>query len=309
MFGESVSAFLDSTSGIIAILSFCMSVCAVYYTYRQSKTTASQHQLELKKVEKPRILEKINELNEIRNELEQEQWVIDQADILWFNRNPQRDNSSVPLIFPISPKKDFHIPFHQTFTGPECLNTLDFPQILERIDKNLGKRSKLYQSMGNELSLLASSIKQNGLSHRLEYLLSKLTKYRMVSDGYAMEPAYTIYEADQQLCSLTYSNLSEIVTSLLISTIIKPLEKDESRQGTLGYIDLTNEFIPYLSDSLKDQPVPNSGSIKDNILRQLEILKDVDRQIVIDIDSIKNEYEIRYTLTKDELDPNRGALW
>ena len=281
-----------------------------YFTYKSVKTSEEQVKLTRNTIEKPRILEKIHHaLNTIQNEMGGELRAIGETDLVWLIGSERNNLYTAPLVFPISPKKEFNVGFRQLFTGPEYIPTEQFSQIIGRVGENLNKRYDTYRLIDQELSRLERNIRQNGLDQRINELLSKLEIFKLEPNA---GDSYTIFQITE-LEDIKYSTISkkqlyDIIVSMVISTLFKPLKKDELRLGCLGYVFLTGELFPHIENSILDLPVPDADSVKKRVLLHLASLKGIDDSILADINAMKEIYREKYILTEAELDPYKG-MW
>lgn len=102
---DDFSIFGISASILLSIISLGIALFAVYFTYTQVKISHNQFKLELKKVEKSIIIEKIQtKINPLQSELEREIKAIDDKELTWIVIT---DIYYRPLIFPISKLKNF----------------------------------------------------------------------------------------------------------------------------------------------------------------------------------------------------------
>jgi hypothetical protein len=284
-----------------------------YYTYKSVKASEEQVILARNSIEKPRILEKIhNTLNGIKNEMEIELRAIQQTDMVWLIGSEQNNIYLAPLVFPISPKKEFNLEFHSLFTGPEALTTNQVFESIKRIDENLKKRHDRYRLIDQEFSRLESNIRTTEFDLRVKELLKK-TKFRK-KNPYSPTPD-DLYEfiywdelTEIQVGSIQKRRLYDIIVSLMISGIFKPLKKDEFRLGCLGFGFLTQELFLHIEKSLQEKPVPESDTIKQKIQSHLTNLNEIDEKILADINTMKEAYRKKYILTDAELDPYQG-MW
>jgi hypothetical protein len=282
---DDFSIYGISASLFFSLVSLVISILAVYFSFRQAKISRDQFELELRKVEKPRILEKIqSELNGIKNELEQELHAIKKKNLVWFQGNEQNNIYLAPIVFPISKMKNFHSGFQQLFTGPEATPIEDFTQKISRIDENLEKRCEIYKSIDRKLFFLEKNIKQNDNEARITKILLKLGTFSIKPD--TKDKKIFVISKNDEFKSISKIKLSDIINSMIISTIFKRLKKDEFRLGCLGYGELVSELFPHIANSILDQPVPESEIIKKHILSNLATLKIIDESILIDIKSM-----------------------
>lgn len=293
-----------------SLVSLGISFLAVYFSFRQAKISHDQFELELRKVEKPRVLEKIqNALNGIKNEMEQELYAIKKKEMVWVIENEQNNIYVAPLVFPISKMKNFNSGFQKLFTGPEATPTEDFTQKISRIDQNLKKRHAIYKSIDRKLYFMEKYIKQNENEARIKKILLKLRTFSIERDV-NNEKNLIIYKTDEnrkiKVNTIPKIKLQDIINSMIISAIFKRLKKNEFRLGCLGYSDLVNELFPQIANSIFDQPLPESEIIKKQILSNLTNLKELDESILTDIISMKEIYGKKYILTDAELDPYQG---
>lgn len=298
-----------SVSILISLASIAIAVIAVYYTCKQAKISHNQFELELKKVEKPRILEIIhNPLNTILHEMENELREIGETDLLWFIGSERNDLYSASLVFPISSKKGFHVGFHQLFIGPENIPSKKFSQIIGRVDEKLNKRYDIYRLIDQELSHIEEIIRREGLDQRINSLALKAENFSLKQNA---DKTYTIFNSDERGLTkrgtIPKKELDNIIVSMTISTLFKPLKIDEIRLGCLGYGSLTAELFPYIENSILVIPVPDADSVKKRVISHLADLKGIDENILADIDAMRKIYQKKYILTDAEMDPYKGT--
>lgn len=310
---EEFSLFGISLSTIANLLVAFGTILLAIYTYKSVKASEEQVKLARNSIEKPRILEKIhNVLNGIGGEMEQELQAILQNDPIWLVGSDQNYLYTIPLVFPISYKKNFNIGFYKLFTGPEYIPTEQFPQIIERIDENLKKRLETYRLIEQEFFRLEVFIRNNEIDTRIKTLLSKLVVFYLKPNMGDSVSTYIIYRVDERENikenTISKIQLYDTIVSMIISSIFKPLKKDELRLGCLGYGFLTEELFPHIEKSIQDQPVPEMDVIKKSVLSHLADLKEIDESILADIDLMKKIYREKYILTDAELYPFRGMV-
>lgn len=279
-------------------------IALAYYTYKSVRASEEQVKFARNTIEKPRILEKIHgSLNVIKNEMELDLRTIQKMDVIWCDGIRQENIRGMSLSFPYPQKNDFHLGIRRIFSGPEFVPTDQFSQWIDKIDENLKKRHEIYLKINQELSSLEKNIRTDAFDKRVEYLLSKLTTtLKSVSPN-----AYAIYRNVTPEDTILKSQLYSIITSMLIETVLKPLQQDEYRVGCLGYGLLVKELLPLIDESIRLQPIQEAGAIKQRITGLLEILKNLDELIISDIESMKGVYREKYTLTEKELNPY--AMW
>jgi len=280
-----------------------------YYTYKSVRASEEQVKLARNTIEKPRILEKIHEtLNGIKGEMLQDLRNIQRVEIIWCEGIQQENIRGMPLTFPFPQKNDYHLGIRRIFSGPEFIPTDQFSQSIDRIDENLKKRNDTYLAINQELSHLENNIKTDEFDKRIEHLLSKATTLSLKQRNDAPPESYTIYRNNSQEGTITKIQFHSIITSMLIETVLKPLDQNDYRVACLGYGSLTRDLLPLLDESIRNQPIRDADAIKGRILELLEILKKLDELIIADIESMKGVYREKYTLTEKELDPYRG-MW
>jgi hypothetical protein len=307
---DDFSMYGISASLIISLVSLAIAIYAVYLTYTQSKITHDQFQLELRKIEKPRILEKIqNALNNIQNEMENELGAIRGMQMVRFIGNEQNNLCLAPLVFPICAKRQFYIGFQKLFQGPENIPTERFSETIRSIDENLKERHDKYKLIDLDLQRLDSIIRRSEIDQRITAIVSKQSTLYLKPEGDSHD-SYEIYRCDEIRAirenAITKNKFEDIVTSMIISTIFKPMKKDELRLGCLGYGFLVDELFPHIEKSIYEKPIPESDEIKKRVLKNLSSLKAIDESILKDIISMKDAYRDRYILTDAELDPYQG---
>jgi hypothetical protein len=298
-----------SLSTIANLLVALGTILLAYYTYKSVKASEEQVKLAKNTIEKPRILEKIhNVLNGIGNEMDLELRAIQQSDLIWLIGSEHSNIYVVPLVFPISPKKDFNIGFRRLFTGPEYITAEQFSNIIEKVDENLKKRLDTYRLIDQELFRLEGNIRQDGIDQRINTLLSKLEIFTVKLNVGDSPVAYTIYRNNAKENTISKAQLYDIIVSMVISTLFKPLKKDELRLGCLGYGFLTDELFPYIAESIQNQPITEAGVIKERVLSYLANMKGIDERILADINSMMEVYREKYILTDTELNPYQGMV-
>ena len=298
-----------SLSTIANLLVALGTILLAYYTYKSVRASEEQVKLTRNTIEKPRILEKIqNVLNGIGNEMELELRAIKESDLIWLIGSEQNNLYTAPLVFPISSKKEFNIGFRKLFTGPEYIPAERFSQIIGRVDENLKKRLDTYRLIDQELSRLEGNIRKDGIDQRINTLLSKLEIFSIKLNVGDSPVTYTIYRNNAKENTIAKAQLYDIIVSMVISTLFKPLKKAELRLGCLGYGFLTDELFPHIAESIQNQPIPEADEIKERILSYLAFLKNIDESIFTDINSMKEVYRQKYILTDTELDPYQGMV-
>lgn len=298
--GISIIANLGVAAGTLALAIF---------TYKSVKVSEEQVKFARNSIEKPRIIEKIhNVLNRIGGEMEVELLAIQQADTIWLIGSDQNYLYTIPLVFPISQKKEFNIGFYNLFTGPENIPTDEFSQIISRVDKNLKKRLEIYRLIANEFSHLERNIRENEMDRRVDVLLSIIKLIFIKPNASDLSGTYLIYRNNVEEIPISKKQLYDIIVSMVISSLFKPLEKDELRLGCLGYGYIIEKLFPHIAESIQKQPIPEADLIKERVLSDLAILKGINESILADINSMKEIYRKKYILTETELNPYQGMF-
>lgn len=237
---------------------------------------------------------------------------IQQTDMVWLIGSEQNNIYLAPLVFPVSPKKEFNLGFHSLFTGPEALTTNQVRQSISQIDENLRKRYEIYRLMERDFFRLEHNIRTTEFENRVKVLLSK-TKYEFNKfDSDDPNDVYEVCYWDEYVKNregfIQKRYLCDIIVSLIISGFFKQLKADEFRLSCLGYGYFVRELFTHIETSLQEIPVPESGEIRQKIQSHLTSLKEIDECILTDINSMKEAYRKKYILTDAELDPYKG-MW
>jgi hypothetical protein len=159
-----------------------------------------------------------------------------------------------------------------------------------------------------ELSRLEGNIRKDGIDQRINTLLSKLEIFSVKLNVGDSPVTYTIYRNNAKENTIAKAQLYDIIVSMVISTLFKPLKKSELRLGCLGYGFLTDELFPHIAESIQNQPILEADAIKERVLSYLANMKGIDERILADINSMKEVYRQKYILTDTELDPYQGMV-
>jgi hypothetical protein len=306
---DDFSIYGISVSILISIVSAGTALIAVYFTFKQAKISHNQFELELKKVEKPRVVENIrNTINSIEQELNLELKAINNIDVFWVAPNERNNYYMGPLVFPLSQLKFFHDNFLSNFLASDIQRSREISTMIPAISTNLKKRHEIYHNVDQQLQNLLKEIEESHYEKRREILFAKLNRFRMtveVDDKGDLEPFFhDIIETN----TLTEEVVDPILKSMIISTLFKPLKKEDFRLGGLGFSTLTKELYDKIPEFLKSDPVPNSDHIIKSIKSLLDSLKILDENMLRDIKRIKDIYREIYSLKESELNPPQGLF-
>lgn len=276
-------------------------VFLAYSTYRHMQS--SDRQLELLKMstERPMVLEFIREtLNPIYNDLTHENEIIKKKDILWLGENVTNNLDQVPLVFPISLSKDFYASILKMVSPSLITSNPDIEKQLDTICFHLEKRRQLYEEMTESISGIERIIEESDLNEIIGVLFSKdISIERKPQIG---GESYELYLGENNSIGvITQKKLEEITISMLISSLFKPLKSDEFRIGSLGYSQLTLEFLPYMGEMLRRLPDPKIAPYVQRIDILLDILENTNSAILADTNTLRNILKDRYYLTESEI--------
>ena len=305
---DDFSIYGISASILFSLASIAIALFAVYFTYKQAKISHNQFELELKKVEKPRVVENIqNTLNSIENELTQELRTINGKDLFWVIPNEYNNFYMGSLVFPLSRLKFFYDNFLSIFQGPDIKRNVEIATRIHSISLNLKKRFEIYQKIDQKLRMLITEIEESHYTQRREDLLAKTDRFKIISESSENGGPLFFFQDHIGNYRLSEDNVDNILKSMLVSTIFKPLKKDELRLG-LGFSTFTGEIYDKIPDILAKDPIPKSEKIKKSIEELLHSLKTLDENILGDIKYVKEIYREIYTLKESELNPPQGLL-
>jgi len=297
-FGISVLANIAVAFGTILLAIF---------TYRSVKVSEKQMEFSRITIEKPRVLEKIqNVLNIIESELLAEREEISKHNLKWSHTNDRNSLYLAPLMFPLSGKKAFHMGIRTIFVGPEKGGKEIYSQLLHSIDINLKKRLQNYYSINGELYHLERKILMENSPERMAHLFSKLPKYTLKSNDSVNEEISVTYFDGTSTIVISQSDLNNIIVGMMIALIFEPSQSDERIFGYLGYQELIQDLYPHIVDSLKNQFIPDINWYIESIFGDLNELDDIDKSILDDVKSLKELYRDGYSLTENELAPFSG---
>lgn len=306
---EDFSIYGISISILISLASIAIALLAVYFTYKQAKISHNQFELELKKVEKPRVIENIqNTINSIEQELNLELRAINNIDVFWVVPNERNNFYMGPLVFPLSQLKFFYDNFLSVFTDSDIQRSQEISTMIHKISINLKKRHEIYQNVDKSLQTLVKEIEESHFDKRRDALLAKLNQSRVtfeINDNRDLEAFYhNIIDKN----NLTDEIVDPILKCMMISTLFKPIKKDDFRLGGLGFSTFTGELYDKIPEFLNSDPVPNSDDILRLIKSLLDSLKILDENILGDIKRIKDIYREIYSLKESELNPPQGLF-
>ncbi len=272
-----------------------------YFTYCYTRSSDKQLELLKKSTERPLVLELIRgTLHTISNDLTRENEIIEEKDILWLGKNIPNNLDLVPLVFPISANKEFYTNFQKTVSPSLIASNPDIERQISVINFHLEKRRQLYENITEAIGSIEKIIEESNLNEIIKVLFSKeisiKRKPRIGGDP------FELYQGENNFIGVvTQKKLEEITISMLISSLFKPLMTDEFRVGSLGYSQLTQEFLPHMEEMLKRLPdreiVPYIQRIDD----YLDILKRTNYVILTNSNALCNILKDRYSLTESEM--------
>lgn len=304
---DDFSIYGISASILISILSAGTALFAVYFTFKQVKISNNQFELELKKIEKPRVVENIqNTINSIEQELNLELKAINNNDVFWVVPNERNNYYMGPLVFPLSQLKFFSDNLMSIFQESDLKRSQEISIMIPRISINLKKRHEIYENIDQKMQTLLKEIEESHYQKRREILFAKLNRHRMTFDVGEDGDLEPMFHNIIDMNTLTEDVVDPILKSMMISTLFKPLEKEDFRLGGLGYSNLTGELYDKIPEFLNSDPVPSSDEIIKSIKSLLNSLKILDENMLRDIKRIKEIYQEIYALKESELNPPQG---
>lgn len=273
-----------------------------YFTYKSVK--ASQEQLEISRIsiEKPRVVENIqNTLNAIQSELASELTAIDNNDLVWDVPNEIQKIYGIPLVFPLSALKDFYSNFSSIFQGPDIQKNSYILFLIHTIDFNLKKRHEFYQAINEILQDLVKEIEKSHYNKRRDDLLANITRFQILQEMNEKGETKLFFNDIIGNSKISEENVDNILKSMIISTLFKPLEKNEFRLNCLGFGEFSGLFYNKIPEFLNKDPIPDSEKAIGLIKEYLFFLKTRDANILGDIKQLKNIYRSIYRLKESEL--------
>ncbi len=276
-------------------------VFLAYSTYRHMQSSDRQLELLKMRTERPMILEFVRgTLNAVYNDLIHENEIIEKKDILWLGENVPNDLNLVPLVFPISLSKDFYVSILKKLSPSLIASNTDIEKQLDIIRFHLEKRRQLYEEITESMAGIERIIEESDLNEILGMLFSKdISIERRPQIG---GESYELYLGENNYIGvITQRKLEEITISMLISSLFKSLKADEFRIGSLGYSQLTQEFLPYMEEMLKGLPDQKIAPHIQRIDILLDILENTNDATLADINTLRNILKDRYYLTESEV--------
>ena len=306
---EDFSIYGISASILISLAGTAIALFAVYFTYKQTKVSYNQFELELKKIEKPRVVENIqNTINSIEHELNLELKAIDNIDVFWIVQNEQNNYYIGPLVFPLSRLKFFYDNFLSIFQDSDIQRSREISTMIPAISTNLKKRHEIYQNIDQKLQNLLKEIESSHYDKRREMLFASLNSYRLISEKNENGDIELFFYDIVDNNRISKEVIDPILKSMMISTLFKPLKREDFRLGGLGFSTLTKELFENMPELLKNDPVPNSDDILTSIKSLLDTMKILDENMLRDIKRIKDIYREIYSLKESELNPPQGLF-
>jgi hypothetical protein len=306
---DDFSIYGISASIIISIVSAGIALFAVYFTFKQAKISHNQFELELKKIEKPRVVENIQtSLNTLQQELDIELNAINKDNLVWVFPNERNNYYMSPLIFPLSQLKFFYDNFLSIFQGPDIQRHPEISTLIKSIAVNLKKRHEIYQNIDLNVQQLINEIEQSHFNERIGNLFSKISHFSILPQLQECGKSDILLHDLNTNSDYTKDLVDMFVKSMMISTLFKPLTKDDSRISCLGFSVITSEIYDKIPEFLKNDPIPHSEEIKNSIENLLDSLKTLDENILEDIGRIKKIYREIYTLKESEINQPQGFI-
>jgi hypothetical protein len=304
---DDFSIFGISASILISIVSAVIALIAVYFTYTQAKISNDQFDLELKKIEKPIIIEKIQtKINPLQKDLEKEITAIDNKDLAWIVTN---DLYYVPLIFPIPDKKEFHKSFPNNFHTPDLQRDSRLQELIKKIGMNVQKRYEIYTKIEDTLHRFTDEIDRSHFDKRVADLLIDTGYEIAIQAQKSTEPLdrFNTPEGYVETKKITKEKTGIIIKSLIIPTLFNPLKTDDPRVTWIGEGELPTKLFSKIFQHLKNDPIPQCTEIKRSIETDLASLRDLDNKILNDIEKLKEIYQAIYAIKECDLNPSQGA--
>jgi archaellum component FlaC len=302
---DDFSIYGISASILFSIVSLGIALFAVYFTYKQAKISNSQFELELKKVEKPSIIEKIQtKINPLQDELVKEINASDNKELAWIVTN---DLYYFPLIFPIPAKKKFHKNFPNNFHTPDLRRDSRLRDLINEIGINIQKRYEIYTKIDDTLRRFTDYIDQSHFDQRISDLLDN-TGFKIADPVESFKAMGKISVSVVELNTITKEKAGDILKSLIISTLFKPLEREDPCLIWIGEGGFSTKLYNKISQHLINDPIPQSAEIKQSIENDLVSLKNLDDKILKDIGKLKEIYQEIYRLKESDLNPPQGMI-
>ncbi|MDP2797392.1 MAG: hypothetical protein Q8N94_07785 [Methanoregula sp.] len=290
----------------ISIVSAVIALIAVYFTYNQAKISNNQFELELKKIEKPIIIEKIQtKINPLQNELKTEIKAINDKELAWIVTN---DLYYLPLIFPIPDNKNFHKSFPDNFHIPDIQRDSRLQELIKEIGMNVQKRYDIYAKTEDTLHRFTDEIDQSHFDKRVVDLLINTGYEIEIQEQKSTKPLgrFETPEDYVENKKITKEKTGIIIKSLIISTLFKSLKKDDPRLIWIGEGEIPTKLFSKISQHLLNDPIPQCTEIKQSIEDDLASLSDLDNKILKDIENLKEIYQAIYAIKECDLNPSQG---
>ncbi|MEI7942248.1 MAG: hypothetical protein WCH76_03655 [Candidatus Riflemargulisbacteria bacterium] len=132
------SIFGISLSTIANLLVALGTILLAIYTCKSVKTSERQLKILQRDQEKPQARDLIRGiLYDVNIDLTQEIKAITNSDIIWIKPDYSPNSPIYPLIFPVTPQKDFYVNFRQNFFGKTVLADKRIPILIESIEQKI----------------------------------------------------------------------------------------------------------------------------------------------------------------------------
>ncbi|ADN36399.1 hypothetical protein Mpet_1646 [Methanolacinia petrolearia DSM 11571] len=283
------------------ILALCTAVMA-FFTYKSVKASTKQTELSIKMIEKPRILEQINNLNILEDELNREIIKIEKQDLNWSKKSEKSNSDFSPLMFPISERKPFSLDIHNIFVEPDKKDNRNYSHFIDNINNNLKERRRLYLSIDGELYCIEKKILSNNFHKMIDNIFSELPQYSFnINNDFENKDSFLGDNHGGYV--LSNPELCDVILGMIIVLTIDPFRTAQEISVYEGYSKLIEELYPNIINILKNQAIPDVDRRINEISGDLNELDAIDKIILKDIKELKDLYAKKYILTNGELNP------
>jgi hypothetical protein len=281
-----------------------------YFTYKSVKASETQVEISKKMVDGPLILENIQTIiNPLQSELKNEIEAIESKELAWIIPNEDGNLYSRPLIFPISKLKFFYENFLDLFYTPGLRRDSRLQVLIDAIGSGIQERIVIFKKIDEVLYRFADDLDQSHFDKRVDDLLDS-TDFKIIiqlpeSTGLP-EDLGRVSRSVLESNTITKTKAGNIIKSLIISTLFKPLEKNDLRLVWTGDFGLTTKLYGKISQHLINDPVPHSAEIKRSIESDLASLESLDKRILVSITMLKVIYQEIYSFKGSNLNTPQG---
>jgi hypothetical protein len=277
-------------------------ILLAYFTYRSVKASEQQVEIARKSIEKPRILENINDIIEnVQSDVAGDINCIQKNELVWFVSNERNFYYTCSLVFPISKLKRFFTDFHELVSGPGWDANTQLTNLSISTGTYLSQRYDIYSQINERLISLVKEVRAYLEKNRAIFIRSLDSIHLEENPG---QQGFGVrIKSGEKIADISSNEVNIILESLIISSLFKPLQKNDQRMGFLGFQFFSDDLFSKIPIILKENPIPQSDGIVFSITEFLQSLLIIDERIIANIEETRRILRDEYILTEKELNP------